>query len=151
MGLKRVLGSTDATWLVAGNMIGAGIFITPGFVAGHLPGLFWPLLAWILGGLLALCGAAVYAELGARIPRAGGDYQYLTRAFGPVWGFLTGWSAWTLTFSAAAAAMCKVAFDYGWTALSSGGPAPWFLRIFVPPLLVLALTLANLAGVRFAG
>ena len=75
MTLKRVLGPVDAAWLVAGNMIGAGIFYTPGLVAGHLPGMLWPLLAWGLGGLLALCGAAVYAELGARLPRAGGDYR----------------------------------------------------------------------------
>ena len=53
-GLKRVLGPVDAAWLVAGNMIGAGIFYTPGLVAGQLPGLVWPLAAWTAGGLLAL-------------------------------------------------------------------------------------------------
>ena len=107
MALKRVLGAGDAGFLVAGNMIGAGIFVTPGLVAAHLPGAAWQLAAWVGGGLLALAGAAVYAELGARIPRAGGDYQYLSKAFGHLWGFLTGWAGFTLTFSAATA-VCTV-------------------------------------------
>ena len=58
-GLKRVLGETDAAWLVAGSMIGSGIFITPGLVAGNLPGMAWTLSAWLLGGLVALMGAAI--------------------------------------------------------------------------------------------
>ena len=151
MGLRRVLTTGDATWLVAGNMIGAGIFIAPGFVAADLPGLFWPLLAWLLGGVLALCGAAVYAELGARLPKAGGDYQYLTTAFGPLWGFLTGWSALVLTFSAAAAAMCKVSMGYFATAAGIGEEASATLNVVAAPAAVLALTLANALGARMAG
>jgi len=96
LSLKRVLGPLDAAWLVAGNMIGAGIFWAPGVVAGELPGGWMPLLAWALGGLLALCGAVVYAELGARVPEAGGDYRYLSLAFGPLCGFLSGWAAMLL-------------------------------------------------------
>ena len=102
MGLKRVLGPVDAAWLVAGNMIGAGIFFMPGIVVAQLPGILAPMAAWTCGGLLALLGAAIYGELGARLPRAGGDYQYLAVGFGPLWGFLTGWAAMLLTFSAAA-------------------------------------------------
>ncbi len=148
MALKRVLGPVDAAWLVAGNMIGAGIFYTPGLVAAELPGPLWPLGAWALGGLLALCGAAVYAELGARLPRAGGDYQYLAVAFGPVWGFMTGWAALLLTFSAAAAAMSLVAVDYLRAAL------PPLERLPAPvaaPALVLLFTVANVRGARVAG
>ena len=148
MGLKRVLGPVDAAWLVAGNMIGAGIFYTPGLVAGQLPGLVAPLLAWTVGGVLALFGAAIYAELGARIPRAGGDYQYLTAAFGPRWGFLTGWAGMLLTFSAAAAAMSIVAFDYLRAALPVLEPVPTWV---VAPLFVVLLTQANIMGVRTAG
>lgn len=148
MTLRRVLGSSDAAWLVAGNMIGAGIFYTPGLVAGWLPGGSWPLVAWLLGGLCALCGAAVYAELGARLPRAGGDYQYLTVAFGPAWGFLTGWTAMILTFSAAAAAMAIVAVDYARTAAPALERVPVWL---VAPGFVLLLTLANVGGARVAG
>jgi len=148
MSLKRVLGPFDIAWLVAGNMIGAGIFFTPGIVAGQLPGTVAPLVAWMLGGVLALCGAAVYAELGARIPRAGGDYQYLTVAFGPVWGFLTGWTAMLLTFSAAAAAAAIVAARYLETAIPALAALPSWL---VAATFVLLLTSANVAGARFAG
>lgn len=148
MTLKRVLGPVDAAWLVAGNMIGAGIFYTPGLVAAHLPGLLWPLAAWTLGGLLALCGAAVYAELGARLPRAGGDYQYLAAAFGPLWGFLTGWAAALLTFSAAAAAMAIVAVGY----LRTAAPPLELVPVWVAaPVLLVLLTLGNVTGARVAG
>lgn len=157
--LKRVLGVGSAAWLVAGNMIGAGIFITPGLVAGHLPGVVWPLVGWVLGGLLALGGASVYGELGSRLPKAGGDYQYLATAFGPLWGFLFGWAAITLSFSAAAAAMSRVAVEYfdgslraiGAIASDAEGPSPAALRVVLPPLVVIALTFANTIGARVAG
>jgi APA family basic amino acid/polyamine antiporter len=148
MTLKRVLGPVDAAWIVSGNMIGAGIFYTPGLVVAYLSGAFWPLVAWLLGGMLALCGAAVYAELGARLPRAGGDYQYLTKAFGPVWGFLSGWAALLLTFSAAAAAMTIVAVGYLRTAAPALADVPTWT---VAPVFVLVLTAANVTGARFAG
>jgi APA family basic amino acid/polyamine antiporter len=151
MTLKRVLDARDAGWLVAGNMIGAGIFITPGLVAGHLQGTTWPLLAWTLGGVLALCGAAVYGELGARFPQAGGDYRYLAAAFGPFWGFLTGWAAFVVTFSGAAAVMAIVSVDHVATALPKLAEAPGFVRAFAPPLLVLLLTIGNAIGARVAG
>jgi len=143
--LKRVLSSVDAAWIVAGSMIGAGIFITPGQVSAHLPGILGPLMAWLLGGIVALCGAAVYGELGARLPRAGGDYQFLSHAYGPLWGFMNGWAAITLTFSAAAAAQSRGALDYLSSALSL--PSLGFLA---PPI-VLLLTWANTIGARVAG
>jgi APA family basic amino acid/polyamine antiporter len=145
-GLRRVLGPIDAGWLVAGNMIGAGIFVMPGLVAELLPGFVATMAAWIAGGVLALAGAAVYAELGARIPRAGGDYSYLARAFGPVWGFLTGWAALLLTFSAAAAAMTLAAIEYLRDAARVSAVSPWVGAAFV-----LALTGANLIGARASG
>ena len=143
MGLKRVLGTADAAWIVAGNMIGAGIFVMPGQVANHLPGAAWILAAWGVGGLLALAGAMVYGELGSRYPRAGGDYRYLHEAFGPLPAFLSGWAAFTLTFSAAAAAMSIAALDHlreafppltglqGWRVLKGATPRTRF-----PPGLV---------------
>ena len=148
MTLKRVLGPQDAAWLVAGNMIGAGIFYTPGLVVGRLPGILGPLAAWTVGGLLALAGAAVYAELGARLPHAGGDYQYLAVAFGPLFGFLTGWAAWTLTFSAAAAAMTIVAVGYLRTAFPFLASVP---TVVLAPAFVLVLTWANVVGARVSG
>jgi len=151
MALKRVLGAREAAWLVAGNMIGAGIFYTPGLVAEQLRGGVAPIAAWSLGGLLALAGAVVYGELGSRLPKAGGDYQYLRVAFGPIWGFLSGWAAFLLTFTAASAAMAIVAVDYlnrVFPALERTPLGWWWSG---PPLFVLLLTWANSGGARFAG
>jgi APA family basic amino acid/polyamine antiporter len=147
--LKRVLTAADAAWLVAGSMIGTGIFITPGIVADSLPGVAWPLAAWLVGGLVSLCGAAVYGELGARVPRPGGDYQFLNVAFGRRWGFLSGWSAITLSFSAAAAAQTRAAVEYLDAALPGLGLAA--LAAIWSPLLVGLLTWANTVGARAAG
>lgn len=122
MGLRRVLTSVDAAWLVAGGMIGSGIFIIPGIAAAELPG-FWPLLAWGIGGLIYLAGAAVYGELGSRIPETGGDYRYLRAAYGPLAAFVNGWAGMTLTFSAAAAAQVHSAVHYLDSALPGSGLA----------------------------
>lgn len=146
--LSRVLGRTDAAWLVAGNMIGAGIFITPGLIAERLQG-GWSLVAWLVGGLFALAGAAVYGELGARIPKAGGDYQYLRRAYGPLWGFLAGWSAITMSFSAAAAAMARVSVDN--LATAAGMTLPPSAYFIAAPVMILLLVAANTKGARVAG
>jgi APA family basic amino acid/polyamine antiporter len=101
--------------------------------------------------VLALAGASIYAELGARLPHAGGDYQYLTRAFGPLWGFLTGWAAFVLSFSAAAAAMSKVAVSYFAGAVPGlDGGSEWLSRVLGPALLLL-LTVLNVAGAKVGG
>jgi APA family basic amino acid/polyamine antiporter len=91
-GLVRGLGLLDATTLIVGSVIGSGIFVAPSIMAGYLetPGLLLGL--WILGGALTLCGALAYAELAAALPRAGGPYVFLSEAFGPIWGFLYGWT-----------------------------------------------------------
>ena len=86
-----------------GNTIAAGIVYTPGYVAKQLPRA-WPFLAvWILGGLYALCGASSIAELGAAIPRSGGQYNFSRRALGDYAGFIVGWSDWLSTCGTAAA------------------------------------------------
>src|SRR5262245_2650026 len=85
--------------LVVGNMIGVGIFTTPGRIAKLLPSTGWVFLAWCLGGLLAISGALAYAELGAAYPRAGGNYVFLRESYGRLWGFLYGWSADFITQS----------------------------------------------------
>ena len=151
MSLRRALSTSDAAWMVVGNMVGAGIFVTPGLVAMHLPGAGWILVAWVLGGLLALAGAAVYGELGARLPEAGGDYRFLFAAFGPLPAFLSGWAAFLLSFSAAAAAMALSVVDHI-TRVLPGLEAlgPWGGRLLGAGLILL-LTAANAAGSRLAG
>jgi APA family basic amino acid/polyamine antiporter len=90
--LARRLGAFDATMIVMGGIIGAGIFVNPSVVARqvHTPGLV--LGAWIIGGLIALIGAFVYAELAVRRPRVGGQYAYLRDAYHPAVAFLYGWT-----------------------------------------------------------
>lgn len=107
----RKVSSTAATALVVANMIGTGIFVTSGFMARDLGHPWVVLLVWALGGLLSLCGASVYAELGGMMPRAGGEYVYLSRAFNPAVGFLSGWVSLLVGFSAPIAA-AATAFAY---------------------------------------
>jgi APA family basic amino acid/polyamine antiporter len=102
--LPRRIGWFTAGCVVIGNVVGTGIFTTTGFMArdlGH-PGLI--LSIWLMGGLIALAGALAYSELGAAFPVAGGEYVYLRHAYGPFIGFLSGWTSFTIGFSAAIAA-----------------------------------------------
>lgn len=91
-GFAKALGLTDATTLVMGSMIGSGIFIVSADVARQVksPGLL--LLCWLVGAILTIIAALSYGELAAAMPHAGGQYVYLREAFGPLWGFLYGWT-----------------------------------------------------------
>src|ERR1700736_6717676 len=89
--LVRGLGAWASGAIVIGTMIGTGIFLKPAEMAREGRFVSVVFAAWIIGGILSLFGALSYAELGAAIPEAGGEYAYLRRAFGPAWGFLFGW------------------------------------------------------------
>jgi amino acid transporter len=89
--LVRGLGPWTSAAIVVGTMIGTGIFLKPAEMAADAGSTLIVFAAWIAGGILSLFGALAFAELGAAIPEAGGEYAYLRRAFGPVWGFLFGW------------------------------------------------------------
>ncbi len=91
-GLARRLGLFDATMLVMGGIIGSGIFVNPAEVARYVSTPFLIVGVWVLGGIVALAGALVYAELAARRPAVGGQYAYLRDAFGSLPAFLYGWS-----------------------------------------------------------
>jgi APA family basic amino acid/polyamine antiporter len=110
--LLRQLGLVSATALVVSNMIGTGIFSTTGFMIGDLGDARVVLLVWLAGALFALCGALSYSELGVNFPSSGGEYVYLTRAFGPAWGFMTGWISFFAGFSAPVAAAALAFADY---------------------------------------
>src|SRR5437762_4800831 len=90
--LVRALGPIDATMIVMGSMIGSGIFITSAESARLVGAPGWLLLAWGLAGLMTVSGAITSAELAAMMPRAGGQYVFLRVAYGPMFGFLFGWS-----------------------------------------------------------
>jgi len=102
--LPRMLGPFDAAALVISNVIGIGIFTTPGLVAQLVPHPLLMLGLWLLGGGLALVGASAYSELAALRPRAGGEYVYLHQAFGSLPAFLSGWTSFAAGFSGAIAA-----------------------------------------------
>ncbi|MBL8947028.1 MAG: amino acid permease, partial [Myxococcales bacterium] len=142
--------------LVAGSMLGIGIFIAPPAVAAHVegPGAF--LLVWMLGGLSALCGALSVAELGAMMPRAGGDYPYLRTAYGPGLAFAAGWLQLLAVFPGSLAAMAvgTSAFQlpiilgdaYTWPATLGLEPSTaWAAAI------ILGLTVVNHVGVMISG
>ena len=102
--LPRRIGIFTAGCLLVSNVVGSGIFTATGFMARDL-GDPWLILAiWFFGALLALAGALSYSELGTALPVAGGEYAYLRRAYGPLVGFLSGWTSFTVGFSAAIAA-----------------------------------------------
>jgi APA family basic amino acid/polyamine antiporter len=100
VGLLRQLGVVSATALVISNMVGQGIFSSTGFLAGPLAEPWLVLAIWVAGALVALAGALCYSELGINFPSSGGEYVYLTRAYGPTWGFMTGWVSFFAGFSA---------------------------------------------------
>src|SRR3990170_1224706 len=102
--LDRRLGPIDAAVIVISNVIGVGIFTTPGYVATLLPTPAALLGVWAAGGVLAFMGALAYAELAARRPQAGGEYVYFRDSFGGLAGFLTGWTSFVAGFSGAIAA-----------------------------------------------
>src|SRR6187399_2731160 len=89
---KKSLGLMDATMIVAGSMIGSGIFIVSADISRQIGGGGWLLLSWIVAGLMTLFAALSYGELAGMFPDAGGQYVYLRKAFKPIVGFLYGWA-----------------------------------------------------------
>lgn len=159
--LVRQLGFVSATALVVSNMIGTGIFTTSGFMVGDLGDPKLVLLVWLVGALFAICGALTYSELGVNFPSSGGEYVYLTRAFGPAWGFMSGWISFFAGFSAPIAAAALAFSDYAGyfnPALKQAnerfviGGGAFSLRVggaqVVASLLIAVFTLLNLFGVR---
>src|SRR5688572_25437330 len=144
-------------------MVGQGIFTGSGFMGHDLRHPPTVLALWAFGGLLALAGSLSYAELGVLLPRAGGEYAYLHRAFGPLWGFLSGWASFLAGFSAPTAlcaiVLVKCASDF-FPALDpdAGSAAAWKLALIpgaeplpagllVGSAVVLLLSLAHLRSV----
>jgi len=104
MSLYREVGLSSAVFLVIGNIIGIGIFITSGLVVEQLSASPWLIGVWILGGILALTGAVCYGKLGTLFPRAGGEYAFLRPTYGALPAFLSGWASLVIGFTAPIAA-----------------------------------------------
>src|SRR5215218_7945360 len=166
-GFVKALTLTDATMLVAGSMIGSGIFIVSADIARTLPSPFWLLMAWVVTGVMTLLGALAYGELAAMYPRAGGQYVFLRESMGPLMGFLYGWTLFLVIQTGTIAA---VAVAFGrflgvlWPAIgperfawfpqldftSPGGPVELGLtpQRLVGLVTIWILTWINLRGVR---
>jgi APA family basic amino acid/polyamine antiporter len=142
--LQRTLTLFDATMINVGTIIASGIFFVPATIAHLVPFSGLILLAWMVAGLVSLLGALSIAELGAAMPRAGGMYIYLREAYGPVWGFLYGWSAFAVTNTASIAAIA-VGFA---TYLGFFLPLDTFGVRLVAVLSIIALTLLNCGGLK---
>ena len=107
--LRRSLTLFDMTMIAIGGTIGSGIFLTPSLIAHALPSPWLIMAVWVVGGLMAMAGALTFAELAALMPRAGGEYVYLTEAYGGLVGFLFGW-AYFLVCNAGGLGALSVAF-----------------------------------------
>lgn len=112
IGLIRQLGLFDSSMVMVGIVIGSGIFLTTGIMAKSIPSGGLILLAWLVGGLLTLAGALTYAELGAAMPEAGGQYVYLREAYGPMAGFLFGWILFLVYMTGGIAALALAFAEY---------------------------------------
>src|SRR5689334_20979361 len=137
MAFKRALGPFDATMVVIGGIVGAGIFVTPYIVAQRLDTPLLVLGAWVAGGVIALAGAFSYAELGAIFPKAGGQYVYLRDGLHPLAGFLYGWALLLVIETGAIAA---VAITFATYALRvARGPDAAVTPLAIASLIVLSI------------
>jgi basic amino acid/polyamine antiporter, APA family len=143
MAPNRPLGAVHAAALVVASMVGTGVFTITGELLVSLPSPALVLAAWMVSGLLALCGATVYAELGTMMPRVGGEYVYLSRAFGPATGFMSGWVALIVGF-AVPTAVGAIGFASYVHAIAPALPQP-----AVAVALIVALTAVHMIDVRF--
>lgn len=156
-GLKRSLGLFPATNIVVANIIGAGIFTTSGLLMADLGSPLLLIVLWLVGGIIAICGALSYGELGANMPEAGGEYMFLSRIFHPSLGFLSGWVSFIVGFSAPIAASALGFSDYlirAFPGLSAWAAGNTFLGLngaskFFAIIVVLAFTLIHSRGLKF--
>jgi APA family basic amino acid/polyamine antiporter len=129
-GFVKAMSLTDATMLVAGSMIGSGIFIVSASMARGLPSPMWLMLAWLLSGIMTLLGALAYGELAAMYPRAGGQYVFLRESMGPLMGFLYGWTFFVVIQTGTIAAVAVAFGRFMGVLFPTVSPDffPWFPR-----------------------
>lgn len=159
----RLIGPAGGIAIVAGSMLGIGIFLTPSQVISHLPGVWMYMLVWILGGAIAFSGAVAYAELGTRFPKAGGDYVFLDEAYGRSLSFAAGWLLFAGVFCGSVATMAVPLAEFQIPVLLK----PWadfdpqhllfragIIEITaaraIGAVLVLTLTVLNILGTRLS-
>lgn len=146
---KPAIGVPAAAAVVVANMIGTGVFTSLGYQLIDIRSPLAILALWTLGGLVALCGALVYAELGARMPRSGGEYHILSRIYHPAIGFLAGFISIAVGFAAPVAAAAIAMSSYLMSVLGTGDQGPWMPSIAIGA--VVAVTLIHLFPLRAIG
>jgi APA family basic amino acid/polyamine antiporter len=134
-----------ATAIVVADMVGVGVFTSLGFQVSDIPSGFSLLLLWIVGGVVAICGAFCYAELATMFPRSSGEYNFLRRIYHPAFGFVAGWLSATVGFSAPIA-LAAMAFGIYFKSIIPGAP-PLLLGFCITWL----AALVHLGGVKFGG
>lgn len=149
-GPRPLLGLREAVALIVGMVVGAGIFKAPALVAGMTGSPGWMFLAWALGGAVSLAGALCYAELGTAYAHAGGDYHFLSRAYGRGLAFLFGWARYTVITTGSIALLAFVFGDYLQQVLPLPAASPGAGAALYAAGAVLVLGLLNLAGLRRA-
>ncbi|MDH3612396.1 MAG: amino acid permease [Gammaproteobacteria bacterium] len=140
---------TTVTAVVIANMVGTGVFTSLGFQLLDIQSGFVILLLWALGGLIALCGAMTYAELGAALPRSGGEYNFLARIYHPAAGFAAGWTSVTIGF-AGPTALAAMTFAAYTTSILPGVSSVWIEKALAVGLVVL-LTVIHGSSRRNSG
>src|SRR6187399_964632 len=149
--LVRGLGLLDSTMLIAGSMIGSGIFLVSSIIARQVGSPGWLLVVWIVTGFLTLTAALSYGELAAMMPKAGGQYVYLREAFSPLWGFLYGWTLFLVIQTGTIAAVAVGFARY------SGVLLPWVSEsnYIISPIrfggYAVSLSTAQLVGLALIG
>ena len=134
-----------AVSLVVANMIGTGVFTSLGFQLADIRSVFALMMLWLVGGIAALCGALTYAELGANLPRSGGEYNFLTRLYHPAVGFISGWISVTVGF---AAPIALAAMTFGaYLSASVDGVSP----VLAASLLVMTMTVLHCFSRKASG
>ena len=149
--LERKLGLFPSTNIVIANMIGAGIFTTSGLLMSDLGNPLLMLALWVVGGIIALCGALAYGELGAAIPDAGGEYAFLSKLYHPLLGFLSGWTSFIVGFSAPIAASAIGFSEYfirAYPQLSLWGN-PAIVKKILSICVILLFTGIHMRGIEF--
>ncbi|HET6558535.1 MAG TPA: amino acid permease [Prolixibacteraceae bacterium] len=154
--LGQKVGLFAAYNIVIANMIGAGIFTTSGLLMSGLSNPWLLIALWVVGGIIALCGALSYAELGAAMPHAGGEYVFLSRLYSPLSGFLSGWVSFVAGFSAPIAASAIGFSEYLFRAFPALAQAEnngilWgqHLDKILAIAIILLFTLIHLRGLEF--
>jgi len=150
--LPRVLGPVAALSVVVGSVIGSGIFIVPATVAMKVGGTGPIAIAWIIGGLFSLAGALTIAELAAMLPKAGGPYVYLKRAYGPPVAFLFGWTEFLVIRAGSIATLASAfALYFGQVVPAPAGWAPDLWQAAVAIVAIAIVAIINVAGTGVGG